>query len=134
MNADHDIGDGDFNAGMLAGANLLGDPMTKSGGNVIPKWDNNWIPGSPVKDASGVTTKEIHGLIMVTGDNQLRVDEKLGAIRKIFTKSDNTKIISEVHRLEGNIRPGNQKGHEQSVQLSIAQSSSHLHAVIVLGF
>ena len=133
MKADDDFGDDDFNDGMLAGANGLGDPMTESGGKVIPKWDNNWIPGSLAKDAPGVT-KEIHGLIMVTGDNQLRVDEKLGAIRKIFTKPDYTKIISEVHKLEGNVRPGNQKGHEQSVQLSIEQSPSHLHAVIALGF
>ena len=114
-----------FNKGMLEGAKALGDPVepggNKPGGTFTPKWDKNWIPGATVKDATGkdVVVKEIHGLIMVTGDNQQRVDDQLDKVRKNFGS------ISQVHKLEGNIRPGDQKGHEQSVKPSIAQGAFH---------
>ena len=93
---------------MLNGAKDLGDPGTTRDKIFIPNWDKNWLPGAIVKDT---TVKVIHGLIMVTGDDQGRVDERLTKIRDIFSG-----LISEVHKLEGNVRPGDQKGHEQSVK------------------
>ncbi|KAL8787765.1 MAG: hypothetical protein Q9195_007634 [Heterodermia aff. obscurata] len=109
-----EIGGDFFNKGMLDGAKALGDPGTGPDGKFIPNWDKNWLPGATVKDTSvkdntvkDTTAKDIHGLIMVTGDNQQRVDKRLTDIRGIFSG-----LISEVHKLEGNVRPGDQKGHE----------------------
>lgn len=110
----------DFNTGMFSGAKDLGDPI-EPGSQFTPKWDKNWIPGAIVKDATGkdVIVKDIHGLIMVTGDNPNRVENRLNEIKDHFSSA------SSVHQLEGNIRPGDQKGHEQSVKSSIAQGPFH---------
>ena len=105
---------------MFSGAKDLGDPI-EPGSQFTPKWDKNWIPGAIVKDATGkdVIVKDIHGLIMVTGDNPNRVENRLNEIKDHFSSA------SSVHQLEGNIRPGDQKGHEQSVKSSIAQGPFH---------
>lgn len=106
-----DIKDKAFKEGMLQGAELLGDPLKPDPlkpNTQILDWDQNF-------------KQEIHGLIMVTGDSQKTVDNKLKAIRSTLTPA----TFKEVHLLEGNVRPGDQKGHEQSVASSQLEHTCH---------
>ena len=52
--------------------------------------------------------EDIHGLIVVTGDSQATIDEKLNEIQKILQGT-----IQEVKRADGHVRPGKEDGHEQ---------------------
>lgn len=53
---------------------------------------------------------DIHALIVLTGDHQATVDEKLPHIKDILGAS-----IELVKRIDGNVRPGKEAGHEQFV-------------------
>ena len=88
---------------MLADAKFLGDPGTTSSTNAFdPKWDPEF-------------KKDIHGLILVTGDSHATVDEKLAEVLKIFSLRSQNATIHEIKRAVGDVRPGAEKGHEQYV-------------------
>ena len=88
---------------MLAGAQALGDKGTTSASGAF---DPDWLPAFK---------KEIHGLILVTGDCHQTVNETLSDIKKIFSVGTPEASIHEVLHLVGDVRPGKEKGHEQFV-------------------
>ena len=98
---------------MLSRAESLGDPGTKpSGGTFSPNWDPAF-------------KQEIHGLILVTGDKRATVDQKLADIKKIFLVEAPNATIKQAKLVYGDVRPGNQKGHEQFVSSSKAADLSN---------
>lgn len=97
-----EIGDSVFNAGMLADAENLGDKGTKSSG----AFDPEWVPEFK---------KEIHGVILVTGDNRTTVKERLEEIMDIFSVGEEDATIHKVLSLVGDVRPGALSAHEQFV-------------------
>lgn len=58
--------------------------------------------------------REIHGLIVIAGDSQATVGQKLVEVKKIFGGKQNS-TIQAVKRIDGNVRPGMEAGHEQFV-------------------
>jgi hypothetical protein len=55
---------------------------------------------------------EIHGVILVTGDCFNTVDRKLKEVKATLSAKGKSSI-AEVATLAGNVRPGENKGHEQ---------------------
>lgn len=102
MGIHDEIGDSAFDQGMLLGAKALGDKGTQSPTGFIPDWDPAF-------------KEEIHGLILVTGECHASVDSKLEEIKQIFSVGAHNTSIHEVFRTTGDVRPGAEKGHEQSV-------------------
>ena len=98
------IGDPVFEKGMLADAPFLGDPGIKSASGVVDPNNPDWIPAFK---------QDIHGMILVTGDCDKTVHEKLAEIERIFHVGAWDATIHEVLRIVGNVRPGAEKGHEQ---------------------
>ena len=91
-----DIGDGLFNSGMKANALTLGDNgVQESNGTFQPDWDGTFM-------------QEIHGVALVTGDSHDSVDDKLAIVKDVLSAS-----ITEISTLSGDVRPGDQMGHEQ---------------------
>jgi hypothetical protein len=118
MGIHDEIGDSVFNAGMLADAESLGDKGTKSSGTFDPAW----IPEFKA---------EIHGLILVTGDNRTTVEESLTEIKNIFSLGKENATIHQVLRLVGDVRPGALSAHEQFVPCPLTQNSSSTDHLIV---
>ncbi|SMR49317.1 unnamed protein product [Zymoseptoria tritici ST99CH_3D1] len=86
--------DQDFEAGMRATAvDKLADPKSPMGSD--PIWDPEWHG------------HEIHGVLLVAGNTPALVKEKLDRIIKLFDGS-----IKLAFKLDGQVRPGEQKGHE----------------------
>lgn len=88
---------------MLAHASDLGDKGTTSASGAF---DPDWLPAFK---------KDIHGLIMVTGDCHETVNATLSGIKKIFAIGTPNAAIHEVLQLVGDVRPGKEAGHEQFV-------------------
>lgn len=98
--ADLKTGEADFEAGMRSSAvSVLADPKKDDSGT--PKWDDEWL------------NNEIDGVLLVAGNTSALVREKLDRVVKLF--SDSVKLAFED---SGNVRPGEQKGHEQCVTLT----------------
>ncbi|KAG8529720.1 uncharacterized protein KY384_005201 [Bacidia gigantensis] len=93
-------GDTAFEAGMLAGAKDLHDNGTTTPDN---KFDPDWIPAFK---------KQIHGLVLVSADSHQTVDESLRKVEQIFKVGTPNATIYQVLRLVGDVRPGNEAGHE----------------------
>ncbi len=83
------IGDAPFEGGMLKDVVNLNDQTT------------TWLPEFK---------QDIHCLIVIAGDCQATVDERLADIKKILAST-----IQEVKRIDGHVRPGKEDGHEQFV-------------------
>lgn len=85
---------------MLEDAKNLGDPGTAN--------DNtpDWVPAFK---------HGVDGLILITGESQQTVAEKLAEIERIFLVRAHSATIHEAIRIVGNVRPGKEKGHEQFV-------------------
>jgi hypothetical protein len=66
--------------------------------------------------------QEIHGLILVTGDSRTTVEGRLADIKKIFLVGEESATIHEVVTLVGDVRPGDEAGHEQFVSRISSQS------------
>jgi len=88
------LGDTDFEAGQLADAANLGDTGTTDANGFNP----NWLPAFK---------SEIDGVILVAGDCSASVQEGLSNVEHVLGKS-----IQKVLKVEGNVRPGKEKGHE----------------------
>lgn len=54
-------------------------------------------------------------MILVSGDCHATVAERLAKIEKVFLVGSPNATIHEVTRIVGDVRPGTEKGHEQSV-------------------
>jgi len=92
-------GDVAFEGGQLKDAEGLGDKGTKIGNNFDPDWEP-------------VFKRPIHGVILVAGDSHPSVDKKLYEIEHIFGVGTFHHSIHEVARLRGDVRPGEENGHE----------------------
>ena len=73
--------------------NNLGDP--KSADGKTPDWDPHFL-------------KELHGVILISGDSHESTDNKKREIDNILGSS-----IKEIITIRGDVRPGAQDGHEQ---------------------
>ena len=71
----------------------LGDP--KSADGMTPDWDPRFL-------------KDIHGLILISGDSHGTITLKKAEIDLIFRSS-----IKEIITIRGDVRPGAADGHEQ---------------------
>jgi hypothetical protein len=90
LNVTGKIGDDFFTAGQLPDAGFLGDPGT-----------GNWV--------QAFTGSGVHGVFLLASDTIDNVNDELTNIQNICGSS-----ITEVHRLLGEARPGDQEGHERT--------------------
>ena len=79
----------------------MGDPRDPSKSS-----DPNWIPEFKEK---------IDLLIMVTGDSFEGIAGRVEGIERIFGITTEQSSVKQIIALDGNVRPGIHKGHEQSV-------------------
>lgn len=82
---------------------FLGDPKNADGG---PDWDNAFLTGN------------IHGLIIVSGDSHASVLSKVHDIEAIFGVNTSHSSLKVIISIVGDVRPGDQAGHEQLVEIS----------------
>lgn len=87
-------GDPDFEAGQLAHAKNLGDQGTDADG----KFDPKWLPAFK---------HDIDGIFLFTGDSKPSACNAAHKVEHLLGKS-----IAQVLKVEGNVRPGKEKGHE----------------------
>lgn len=80
--------------GMLNDATFLGDKTAD--------WDPSF-------------TQDIHGIIVIAGDSHTTVNDTVTTIEKLFLVDDANSPIEEVVKLQGDVRPGLERGHEQLV-------------------
>lgn len=97
---DSDIQDPAFLGGMLADAPNLGDPST--GTDDTPDWVPAFKHG-------------VDGMFLATGESHQTVAEKISLVESIFSVGAHSATIHETLRITGDVRPGKEKGHEQSV-------------------
>lgn len=88
---------------MLANAQSLGDKGATSASGTF---DPDWLPAFK---------KDIHGLLLVTGDSHETANEVMSQIKNMFSVGTPKAIVHEVLSLIGDVRPGKEKGHEQYV-------------------
>jgi hypothetical protein len=90
LNVNDDLGDQFFNAGQFDGSQVLGDddPAT------------NWV-----KAFQGTS---LHGVFMIASDSDDSINDTLSTITTALGPA-----ITEAHRIEGALRPGDQAGHER---------------------
>ena len=91
---------------MLADAKTLGDKGTDSGGKFDPDWNPAFKHG-------------VHGVILITAESHNTMSETLRKIEKIFRVRAHNATLHEVLRIVGDVRPGDEKGHEQYVMTLI---------------
>lgn len=111
-----EIGDTVYDKGQLSDATNLGDQ--------IP----NWLPAFK---------NGVDGVLIVAGDSQDTIDPQLSQIEQIFGVGTPQATITEVFRVTGNVRPDDQKGHEQYVGNGSSPNITFLQLVIqfwVLGW
>ena len=89
-----------FSAGQFADAASLGDPGT-----------TNWVPA--------FKGTNVHGLFILASDSIFLINIKLAYIKSLFGNS-----LSELHTLQGQVRPGDQEGHERE-----SPSTTDIHAL-----
>ena len=85
---------------MLKDAKDLGDPGTAT--DDTPDWVPAFKHG-------------VDGMILVSGESHHTVAEKLAGVERIFLVGAHSATIHEAIRIVGHVRPGKEKGHEQSV-------------------
>lgn len=90
LNVTDSLGDSLFSFGQHANLTNLGDPG-----------DTNWVPAF-----AGTT---IHGVFLIASDTIDNVNSELSNIQGILGDS-----ITELHRVQGQARPGDQNGHERT--------------------
>jgi hypothetical protein len=88
------IGDPAFTDGMLRDASNIGDEVSN--------WTHEF-------------KKDIHGLIMITGDCHSTVEARLAEVKKIFLLGETNATIHQVLSVVGDVRKGRESGHEQFV-------------------
>ena len=71
----------------------LGDPKSPDG--KTPAWDPRFL-------------RDIHGVILISGDSHGTTDKEKADIEAIFGHS-----IKEIITIRGDVRPGAEDGHEQ---------------------
>ncbi|KAI5119113.1 hypothetical protein M0805_007860 [Coniferiporia weirii] len=89
-----DLNDAAFDGGQFNNAKALGDGTIDSSGN----FDSGWLPAFK---------SEIDGVILIAGDSQITLNEGTNKVEHILGTS-----TKEVLKVNGNVRPGKEKGHE----------------------
>lgn len=87
---------GIFKNGAIKDAPSLNDPMD---GNK-PKWDKEFL-------------ERIDGVILVAGDSQNTTQKKVKEVIQVFGRSEKKSSIDIVRSMDGQVRPGDEQGHEQ---------------------
>lgn len=100
MGITDEIGDSVFDAGMLAGAQALGDKGTTTSGKFTP----DWVPA--------FKSETIDGLFIISGDCHATAQQELEKIEGIFLVGKHTPTIKKIFTIVGDVRPGKEKGHE----------------------
>nr|WAW38291.1 DyP-type peroxidase [Chondrostereum purpureum] len=77
-----------FENGQFSDAGALGDPGT-----------GNWV--------AGLAGTSVHGVFLLASDTLQNIDDELDNLLNILGDS-----VTEIHRLQGEARPGSQEGHE----------------------
>ena len=99
---DSKINDQAFTNGMLKDATtLLGDPEI-----IATPHSPDWVPAFK---------NGVDGMILVSGESHGTVAKKLAEIESIFFVGAPSATMYEAIRIVGDLRPGKEKGHEQSV-------------------
>lgn len=81
---------------MKSGASNLGDNgVQQADGTFQPDWDDTFL-------------QEIHGVTLVTGTDHDTVNEKLASVKDVLSGA-----VTEISTLSGDVRPGDEAGHEQ---------------------
>ncbi|KXS94273.1 hypothetical protein AC579_7278 [Pseudocercospora musae] len=90
------IADNVFQTGMKQAAvqDLQDPPRPNADGNT-PNWEDDWL------------TKQIDGVLLIAGNTTALIQEKLNQITRLF--NDSIKLAFEI---SGQVRPGENKGHE----------------------
>lgn len=81
--------------GTTASPSSIGDPI-KPGTNE-PNWEDPFTK-----------PELLHGVVLVTGNDDAQVKQKLDSIKKVFQSS-----VKELKTISGKVRPAPFKGHEQ---------------------
>lgn len=92
LNVTDDLGDQFFSAGQFDGSQVLGDDDPAA----------NWV-----KAFQGTS---VHGLFMIASDSDDSINDTLSTITAALGPA-----ITEAHRVEGNLRPNDQAGHERQL-------------------
>lgn len=86
--------------GTVASPSVIGDPIKP--GTSEPDWEQPF------------TKPDIlHGVILVTGNDDNHVRQKLDTIKKILKFGTSTALVKELQTISGKVRPDPFKGHEQ---------------------
>jgi len=93
LNVTDNLGDSAFTGGQFKDASSIGDPGT-----------SQWVPG--------FAGTNVHGVFLLASDTIKNVHDELARIKSILGNS-----ISEIHRVHGAARPGDQEGHERGSEL-----------------
>jgi hypothetical protein len=64
----------------------------------------------------------IHGVLLVTGESRHRIEKTFGKVKKIFSIGKEGATIQEVISIFGDVRPGDEHAHEQSVLKFVVQN------------
>nr|WAW38290.1 DyP-type peroxidase [Chondrostereum purpureum] len=88
LNVTEGLLDTPFENGQFADAVNLGDPGTA-----------NWVPG--------LAGTNVHGIFLLASDTVQNINDELDILLGILGES-----ITEIHRVQGQARPGNEEGHE----------------------
>ena len=101
---------------MRQGAEKLGDLGSGTGPSFDPAWFQEF-------------KNEIHGVFLITGDQQSTVDEQLARIKTIVNlNTGQPASINQVISVVGNVREGEgKKGHEQSVPHTVQRIITDSH-------
>lgn len=95
-----DLGDEpEFKSGMKVDAPALGDPTNPNDPN-----DPIWIDAFK---------QEIDLVIDVAGDSWKTVNHQWDKIEEIFGIGTHHSSVKVIHTIKGNVRPGDEAGHEQ---------------------
>jgi len=96
---DSKLTDTAFIQGQRLDSENLGDPGTGTG----PTFQPNWLPEFK---------KDLHGVIVFTGDRHDTVDEKKAEVLRIFGVPGPQPSILIITTIVGDVRPGKEAGHE----------------------
>ncbi|KAG6897982.1 hypothetical protein C0992_007936 [Termitomyces sp. T32_za158] len=92
-----------FKQGQQQSAESLGDKGTRNGPNFVPDWEPEFL-------------KDIHAVILISGDSHGTVNKKFDEVKGIFgigpVTQQNPASIKEVTTILGDVRPGEASGHE----------------------
>ncbi len=69
--------------------------------------------------------KDIHAVILVTGNSSAKVSATLNDIKTLFGVGTPKASITEVLTRTGHTRPGDESGHEQYVKCQSLNSNDH---------